>query len=158
MYGQRGQWVISCKWQTKRHSNISTLPSSLHKKVKQLHWFTDSLSSEIKWLGKFAIKALDDDERICEPGVNSTVNHQKHFQVAWVYFFLILVFFPPFVSWFCLHSQLCFFQMKTPPPHFCLKVMLLLHSKRLINQSIKKFFAVKLNQERSCRREKNRLN
>lgn len=39
-----------------------------------------------------------------------------------------------------------------------LKLALLLHFKRLINQSIKKFFAVKLNQERSCRREKNRLN
>ncbi len=116
IYGQRGQWVISCKWHTKRPSSISTLPSNLHKKGKAtslVYWHS---ASEIKWLGKFAIKALDDDERICAPGVNSTVNHQKHFSGCLSLFLFNLVFFPPFVSWFCLHSQLLFSRWRPPPP------------------------------------------
>ncbi len=115
IYGQRGQWVISCKWHTKRPSSISTLPSSLHKKGKAtslVYWHS---ASEIKWLGKFAIKALDDDERICAPGVNSTVNHQKHFSGCLSLFLFNLVFFLLlFLDFVFILS--CFFPDEDPPP------------------------------------------
>lgn len=149
---------FSCRWGKKRPSSISTVLNTLHEKgnaTSLVYWHS---ASEIKWLGKFAITAPDDDEWICAPGVNSTVNHQKHFSGCLTLFLFNFVVFPPFC--FLILSSFCFFPIEDPPSPLpsCLKVMLLLHSKRLINQSIKKFFAVKLNQERSCRREKNRLN
>lgn len=61
-------------------------------------------------------------------------------------------FFPLAVTWFY------FFSTPPPPPHHSKTATFVAFPRGWQINPSKKFFAVKLNHERSCRREKNRLN